>query len=70
MPEDMTFGSVIFTAVDGKQEEYDNATNVSLGKDWAFIRFVDGSRVQIPVMIIRELYEDNGVFVKGVKKDD
>lgn len=66
---ELTTGSVFLTTTDGKQNEYVDVTNVSLSRDWAFIRFADGSRVQVPVAIIRELYEEDGVFVKGVKPD-
>ncbi len=67
--EVMTTGAVFLTTIDGRQSEYRDVTNVSLGRDWAFIRFSDGSRVQVPVAIIRELCEEDGVFVKGVKQD-
>lgn len=68
MSELMTSGSMFCTTINGKQNEYPNATNVSLGLDWAFIKFEDGSRVQIPVAIIKELFEEGGVF-KSVKQD-
>lgn len=66
----MTTGSVFLTTTDGNQVEYKDVTNISLSRDWAFIRFIDGARVQIPTGIIRELCEEDGVFVKGVKAGD
>jgi hypothetical protein len=38
-------GYVIVTYIDGQQTEYKEVTNVSLSRDWAFIRFTDGGRV-------------------------
>lgn len=60
-----TSGSVMVTYNDGKGVKYDDITNVSMGKDWVFLKFSSGDRVQIPNSQIREMYEQSSVYVTG-----
>lgn len=63
----MKIGSVMVTHTDDKSVRYDSVSNVSISSDWLFIKFIDGGRVQIPTRSIREIYEESGVYVKGMK---
>lgn len=61
-------GLVLISYTDGTQKKYDGVCNVSISSDWAFMRFLDGGRIQIPASMIKEMYEDSEVFIKGMKE--
>lgn len=63
----ITFGTVQINFTDGEVRRYEDVANVSISTDWLFMRFAEGSRVQIPSCVIKELCESSEVFIKGVK---
>jgi hypothetical protein len=67
MANELASGYVIVIFRDESGIEYQDVTNVSLGRDWVFIKFANGQRVQLPTDVIKTMREDNTVFVKGVK---
>lgn len=60
-------GNVKITFLNDAVRNYEEVSNISIGRDWVFIKFVDGSRTQIPYTAIREIFESPEVFIKGVK---
>lgn len=63
-------GDIQVTFLDDYAKNYTGVSNVSIGKDWVFIKFSNGSRTQIPYNTIREMSESPEVYIKGIKETE
>ena len=62
--------SVKVSFIDGDIKKYVDVEKVSVGREWIFLKFIDGGRKQIPAVNIKEIQEDEGVYVKGNRYDN
>lgn len=61
-------GNVHVSFMDNYEKLYERVSNVSIGSGWVFIKFANGSRIQIPSGSVRELSESPEVFIKGLRE--
>jgi hypothetical protein len=66
----MKHGTVKITFKDGRVTTYRKVTNLSVGDSWVFLKFDDGSRVQVPARDVQELTEDTEVYVRGNRLEE